>query len=202
MSSTSSPITELLQRSAAGDRDAHARLWELVYAELRRIAGRQMSSEAPGRTLQPTALVAEAYMRLAGPAGASLTNRRQFFAAAAKVMRQIRIDDARRRKRVKRGGRVRRVAVDSRTNDQDAGLDAALACVDGDPDDVLAVEEALKRLEAVDPRMAEIVVLRYFGGLTREEIGATLDIAPRTVDKLWGFARAWLHKEIYGRETE
>ena len=184
----SQPVTALLSAIAGGDGDARERLWTVVYDELRSIAQSQMNAEAPGRTMQPTALVHEAYLRLMGDDGQDWTSRRYFYATAAKVMRQIRIDDARRRKRLKRGGARARVDLD------DCG--GAPALFDDDPAEVLALEEALRELESVDPRMVEVVTLRYHGGLTREQIAEALGIAPRTVDNLWSYARAWLHRKL------
>jgi RNA polymerase sigma factor (TIGR02999 family) len=146
--------------------------------------------------LQPTALVHEAYLRLAGQEGANLANRRVFFAAAAKTMRRILVDDARTRKRQKRGGGARPAALHELDH---AALHAG---ADGDgPDgaDLLALDEALQRLEQIDPRMAEVIELRFHGGLSRDEIAETLDLAPRTVDKLWHFGRAWLHRQMSPR---
>lgn len=190
----SGPITEVLSAARRGDGDARERLWTVVYDELRSIAAHQMAIEAPNRTLQPTALVHEAYLRLLGEHPIDWTNRCLFFAAAAKMMRRIRIDDARRRNRLKRGGDRRRVPLDGA---EDAGgLGGHRACFDDDPAEALAIDEALRRLEALDPQMAEVVVLRYHGGLTREQISEAVGIAPRTVDNKWRLARAWLWGQL------
>jgi RNA polymerase sigma factor (TIGR02999 family) len=181
--SLSPPLTQLLNALSDGDASAHEKLWSLIYAELHDLAVRQMADEATGRTLQPTALVHEAYLRLLGmETTVDWANRRQFFKAAAEVMRHIRIDYARKRRSLKRGGDRERVP-----------LEAAPITFDEDPAQVLAVDEALRRLEAVDPRKAQLVNLRYFAGLTIEETAEMMGLAPRTVSKEWRFARAWLH---------
>ncbi len=191
----SKPITELLGATARGDADARQELWSLVYDELRRIAQQQLSYEPPGRTLQPTALVNEVYLRLGGDDRVDWADRHHFFAIAARIMRCIRVDSARRRKRLKRGGGRQPLSLDGLP---DSSPDAAtVPCwPDDDPAQTLAVEEALVRLEQIDPRKAELVMLRFHAGLTREQIGDMLGIAPRTVDKEWYFARAWLHREL------
>lgn len=185
-----SPITRLLSSARDGDKAAHEQLWSLIYDELRRLAQQQMAAEAPGHTLQPTALVHEAYFRLFGDTKVEWSNRRHFFGAAAKSMRQIRIDDARKRKRLKRGG-----------SDGSAHLDGDPAIFDQDPTEVLAIHEALDKLEADDPRRAEIVMLRYFAGLTVEETATAIDLSRRTVQVEWRLARAWLHRELSKGDT-
>ncbi|MCK4342295.1 MAG: sigma-70 family RNA polymerase sigma factor [Phycisphaerae bacterium] len=182
-----SPVTELLAAVGRGETAAHERLWAAIYDELRRVAHIQMAHDSPGRTLQPTALVHEAYFRLVGDGNVQWANRRHFFAAAAKAMRQIRIDDARKRNRLKRGGGRRPTPLDDNQ-----------AIFDQVPTEVLAVDEALSQLEHTNPRQAEVVMLRYFAGLTREEIADALDLSPRTIDNDWRFARAWLHRELSG----
>jgi RNA polymerase sigma factor (TIGR02999 family) len=181
----SKPVTELLAAVSDGEASAQSRLWSLIYDELHAVAQRQMASEPPGRTLQPTSLVHEAYLRLFGDQHVHWANRRHFFAAAAQAMRRIRIDEARRRTRRKRSGGRQQVPVD----------DAAVA-FDQDPIEVLAVDEALVRLQRADPRQAEVVLLRYFAGLTVEETANALDVSPKTVNNDWRFARAWLHREL------
>jgi len=182
------PITQLLAAAGRGDTGAPEKLWAAIYEELRRIAGGQMRAEAPGRTLQPTALVHEAYLRLTGDPQFNWANRRHFFAAAAQAMRRIRIDDARSRNRLKRGG------------DQPAGerqpVDSVAAVFDQDPAEVLAIDEALAKLAEADPRKAEVVNLRYFTGLTVDETAEALGVSPRTVDNEWKLARAWLYREL------
>ena len=172
-----------------------------MYDELHRIAIGQAKHEAPGRTLQPTALVNEAYLRLLGDSGGGWADRRHFFAAAAKIMRRIRIDDARKRKRLKRGGARRPVSLDAASETGLALADLVL-WDDDDPAETLALDEALSRLEQIDPRKAEVVMLRFYTGLTRDQIAEMLKIAPRTVDKDWHFARAWLHRELNGDQTD
>jgi RNA polymerase sigma factor (TIGR02999 family) len=159
-------------------------LLPLVYAELRRLAAAQLAREAPGQTLQPTALVHEAYLRLAhlAPGESPGAN---YLAAAATAMRRILIDRARARKADKRGGGQGRAAVDP---DHLAAPERS--------DDLLALDEALTRLAAQDPRKAKLVELRYFAGLTMDEAAAALDISPATADRDWAFARAWLHREL------
>jgi len=160
----------------------------MIYDELRGLAQRQMAAEAPGRTLQPTALVHEAYLRLiAGNEKAQWANRRHFFAAAAKAMRRIRIDDARKRNRLKRGG-----------GENPRSLQDAPGVFDQDPVEVLAVDEALIKLARTNPRTAEVVNLRYFVGLTGDETAGTMGLSARTVDREWEFARVWLHRELHG----
>ncbi len=178
------PVTKLLQLVSENDHSAREELLNLVYHELHSIACEQMNHEAPGRTLQPTALVNEAYCRLFGPENAFFENRRHFFSAAAKTMRDIRTDDARRRRRLKRGaGERRELFEDPPTLDQD-------------PAEVLAVHEALKGLERHSARRAEVVMLRYFTGMTITECAAALEVSPRTVTKDWEFAKAWLHRVL------
>jgi RNA polymerase sigma-70 factor (ECF subfamily) len=193
----SQPITQLLAAAGRGDEQGRRELWSLVYDELHRIACKQFEFEAPGQTLQPTALVNEAYLRLVCGEPVDWTDRRHFFGVAARIMRRIRVDGARKRKRLKRGGDRQPVSLDA-ASDARRGL-ADLACwFDDDPADMLAVDEALARLEQIDPRKAELVMLRFHAGLTREQIGEMLGIAPRTVDKEWYFARAWLHRQLSG----
>lgn len=193
---SSQPITQLLTAVTRGDEEARRELWSLVYDELHRIACKQFEYEAPGRTLQPTALVNEAYLHLVGHEPIDWANRRHFFAVATKIMRSICVDGARKRKRLKRGGDRQRVSLEAAAGERP--LRADFASWTDDPSDALALDEALTRLEQFDPRKAEIVGLRFYGGLTREQIGKMLGIAPRTVDKEWYFARAWLHRALSG----
>ena len=164
------------------------------HEELRRIARRQAAAESPGQAPWPTSLVNEACLRLFGDEPANWASRRHFFATAARIMRNIRVDDARKRKRLKRGGGRRRVSLEAAAAGQASGADRGNWA--DDPGDVLALDEALARLEQIDPRKAELVNLRFFAGLTREQIGEILGIAPRTVDKEWHFARAWLRRAL------
>jgi RNA polymerase sigma factor (sigma-70 family) len=209
------PVTELLAAVGRGDAAAHERLWSLVYDELHRVAKRQMAGERPGRTLQTTVLVNETYLKLVGHENVQWANRRHFFAAAAKAMRQIRIDDARRRNRLKRGGAG--IGTEARRHEGTEGGSVGVppvgsvphpqrgwgtppvedvAVFDQDPVEVLAVDEALRKLEQTDPRKAEVVMLRYFAGLNREEIAEALGVSASVVDKDWRFARTWLYKEL------
>jgi RNA polymerase sigma factor (TIGR02999 family) len=170
---------------ATPDRFSH--LTPLVYDELRRIADRYMRRERPGQTLQATALVNEAYVRLANERPREFANRTHFVAIAALSMRQILVEKARRRNAAKRGGAAHRITLDDRN------LDAASIPADID---VLALDEALTRLAALDPEHARIVELRYFGGLTVEETAEVLGSSPATVKRHWAMARAWLKKEL------
>jgi len=180
-----SPVTQLLTAVSTGDAGAEDRLWSLIYDELRRLAQHQMAAEASGHTLQPTALVHEAYFRLFGENPVQWSSRGHFFTAAAEAMRRIRVDDARKRKSLKRGGGRRCGSI---TDDP--------SVFDQDPVEVLAVGEALEELAKTAPRQTEVVKLRYFTGLTRDECAAVLEVSPRTVDNDWAIARAWLHRKL------
>lgn len=178
-------VTRLLKAWNEGDQAALAQLTEQVYAELRRTAHRYMRNERHADTLQTTALVNEAYLRLAGATAIEWRDRAQFFALAAQTMRRILVDAARARGAGKRGGDARHVDLD----------EAAL--VSGTPDQtVLALDDALTAFAQVAPRQAKVVELRYFGGLTEEEIAAALETSSRTVRRDWDFARAWLMREL------
>lgn len=179
------PVTQLLSAASHGDHAASEALWKSVYVELRRLAASQLAAEVPGHTLQPTVLVHEVFLKLVNVQNGAFENRRYFFAAAARAMRCIRIDDARRRKRQKRGG-----------GGSAGPLEHDPPVFDDDPDLVLAVDEALARLRAIDPRKVEVVELRYFAGLSVDETAVAMGVSPRTVDMHWRFARAWLHKEL------
>lgn len=185
MSRPSPRITQLLASAAEGDGAAQEELWSVVYSELRGIARHQMVSEGAGRTLQPTALVHEAWFRLFGANQAPWSSRGHFFSAAAKAMRRIRIDDARKRNRLKRGGGKSCEAAPEQP-----------AIFDQNPAEVLAVHEALDRLGAEDARKVDVVMLRYFAGLTEEETAAALGVSRRTVQNEWRLIRAWLHREL------
>src|SRR3954464_4235202 len=161
-------------------------LLPLVYDELRRLAAAELARESEAQTLQATALVHEAWLRLGGAAGAGWQSRRHFFGAAAQAMRQILIERARRRRAVKHGGELRRAASDE--------IDLAAGAMNDDS--VVAVSESLDRFSLVDPEKAELVRLRYFVGLTIEETAATLDISVATAKRHWAFARAWLAREM------
>ena len=189
-------ITELLHAWGAGDPRASDELARLVYAELRRRARRALRREADGHTLQPTALVHEAWLRLDGQHGASWESRTQFFAVAAQTMRRILVDHARTRHALKRGGaRVQVTLGDvdrarAAPNDSTAGEPAVEAI------DLLALDEALRRLAALDPRRARLVELRYFAGLSIPEAAAALGVSAATVGREWAVARMWLRHEL------
>jgi len=186
-----SDVTLLLDAAAAGDRKAAASLLPLVYDELRKLAAARMAAEAPGQTLQPTALVHEAYLRLVPGAGAAAPRqqnwdgRGHFFAAAAEAMRRILIENARRRRRLKRGGDRQRVEF---------GQIAVVS--DAPSEDLLALDEALDLLAAEDSRKAELVKLRFFAGLSVEDAGRCLGISRATADRYWAYARAWLYDRL------
>lgn len=171
----------------AGSQAAFDELFPLVYAELRRIAAREMRHERPGRTLQTTALVHEAYLRLLKDASLSFENRSHFLGIAARAMREILIEHARARSARKRGGGAVRITLDDLT-----------APVPSPPVDVIALDEALARLARLDQRHARVVELRYFGGLSVEETAAALGLSPATVKRAWTLARAWLFRELGG----
>jgi RNA polymerase sigma factor (TIGR02999 family) len=182
-----SEVTRMLGEIAAGRREAAGDLLPVVYGELRKLAAAQLSRLRPGETLQPTALVHEAYLRLVGAADPGWNGRGHFFGAAAQAMRELIVDHVRRRSAAKRGSGRR-----------PAELDAAIDVASGDLglEDVLAVDAALKRLEAAHPRKAQVVVMRYFGGLSEEEIAEALGVTARTVERDWRFARAFLHEAL------
>ena len=184
-------VTQLLAAWGKGDRSALDKLFPLVHAELRRIAQRQMSQERPGHTLQATALVNEAYLKLAGQDGFEWHNRVHFFAVCAQVMRHILIDHARAHARDKRGGGAVQVSLEEG------------ALIGGQPPEhFLALDEALHYLERVDPQKARIVELRYFGGLNIDETAEVLDISPRTVRREWRRSKAWLYRMITEGTTD
>ena len=184
---TPGSITALLEQARGGEQPAIDQLVPLVYGELRRIAGRCLRRERPGHTLQATALVNEAYLRLLKDQDLSFENRAHFLGIAARSMRQILVEHARARDAEKRGGERRRITLEE------------TAAVTGSPGvDILAVHEALERLAALDPQHARIVELRFFGGLTNEETAAALGVSPATVKRAWAVARAWLFRELAG----
>ena len=185
-----SDVTQLLQRWRRGDREALDLLMPLVYHELHRMATRYMTGERGGHTLQSTALVHEAYVRLVDQRVADWQNRAQFFGLAAQAMRRILVDHARGRGRAKRGSAAPRVEVG--VIDPAAPPDAI------DREDAVDLDVALTRLEAIDPGQARIVELRFFGGLGVEETAEILSISPSTVKREWTLARAWLRRELEG----
>jgi RNA polymerase sigma factor (TIGR02999 family) len=182
-------VTQILHAIAEGDPSAASQLLPLVYDELRKLAGQRLAHQAPGQTLQPTALVHEAYLRLVGdPEGSDWDSRGHFFAAAAEAMRRILVENARRKGRQKHGGGLTRL-------DLDAAQQLAVPEV---REDLLALDEALTKLAAADPQAAQLVQLRYFAGLPIPEAARALGVSPRTADRLWAFARAWLLREVGG----
>lgn len=183
-------VTQLLVAIERGDPDAAGQLWPLVYDELRRLAGAQMAEERAGHTLDATALVHEAYLRLAGDAEAGYVNRRHFFAAASRAMRHILIEAARAKDRHKRGGGRQREHPD---------LDTMAA--DGPAEDLLDLHHALGQFAAHDPVKARLVELRFFGGLTNEQAAECLDISPSTADRAWRYARAWLYAAMANHDS-
>lgn len=183
---TMSEITRVLSAIDQGDPHAAEQLLPLVYGELRKLAEQKLAQEKPGQTLQPTALVHEAYLRLVDVEKAQhWGSRGHFFAAAAEAMRRVLIDGARRRRAKRRGGQAKRCTLD--------GLEAATP---GSDDELLAVDEALERLQELDAAKAELVKLRYFGGLTITEAAQALGISTSTANRYWAYARAWLHEEL------
>ena len=182
-------VTRILDSVKTGNPRAAGELLPLVYDELRRIAATRMAHEQPGHTLQPTALVHEAWLRLGGPGEASFQNRAHFFGAAAEAMRRILIERARRRLAAKRGGGAERVDLD------EIEIPSPVA----DDDQLLAVNEALEKFAALDPRKAELVKLRYFVGMSFDEAATALGIAVPTAKQWWAYARAWLTVELRGQ---
>jgi len=185
-----SDVTRILEAVERGDGRAAEQLLPLVYAELRRLAAHKMAGENPSQTLQPTALVHEAWLKLVGQQNRRWQDRNHFFAAAAEAMRRILIDNARRKLRFRHGGGQQRVE-----------LSADAQAATSEDDQVLAVDEALEKLARLDPQRAEIVKLRYFVGLSFQETAEVLGISEPTAKRYWAFARAWLHEEIRGKKA-
>jgi RNA polymerase sigma factor (TIGR02999 family) len=185
-------VTALLDAAAGGDRQAAADLLPLVYAELRRLAAARLATEKPGHTLQPTALVHEAYLRLVGTEDAPRWDHRgHFFAAAAEAMRRLLIDSARRKAAVKHGGGLQRVELDY---DRDVPVRPP-------PEELLALDAALTKLAAEDPAAAQFVELHFFAGLTVDEAADALGVSRATAYRQWNYARAWLKCEVGGGDT-
>jgi RNA polymerase sigma factor (TIGR02999 family) len=182
-------VTTILVAMRQGDRKAAGDLLPAVYDRLRRLAGQMLAQEKPGQTLQPTALVHEAYLRLLGDSDLTWEDRRHFYGAAALAMRRILVDRARRRGRLKHGaGRRREELVD------------AAAVAEPESLDIVAVDEAIRRLEEEDPRAAQVVMLRFFGGLSEDDTGRALGISPRTVRREWVYAKAWLYRALEAKD--
>lgn len=178
-------ITQLLLAWGSGDASALDQLMPVVYAELRKIARRFMRRQGPNNTLQTTELVNEAYLRLIDSSRVNWQCRTHFFAVSAQLMRRILVDAARRRNSQKRGGGQLKVTLDER-----------LEIAEGNSTDVVALDEALQRLAGLNARHGQIVELRYFGGLTEDQIAELLGVSPRTVRRDWSLARAWLYREL------
>ena len=181
---TTSSITELLQAIESGNQDAIEDLFPIIYDELRRLATLKLANEKPGQTLQPTALVHEAYLRLVGSPNSSWKNRAHFFGAASEAIRRILIDRARKRQTQKHGGNMQRVELDDQ-------IEAPMR-----DERLLKLDAALTQLESEDAPKAELVKLRYFGGLTIKEAAEILNISTSTADRSWSYARTWLLREI------
>jgi RNA polymerase sigma factor (TIGR02999 family) len=180
-----SEITQILQAVGRGEARASEELLPLVYQDLRRHAAVQMARESPGQTLQPTALLHEAWLRVVGHDQPQWQNRAHFFGAAAEAMRRILIENARRKSRLKRGGDQVRVDADH--------IELAATTPD---DKILLINDALERLQAEDPEKARVVVLKFFGGRTNQEVADVLAVTERTVERHWAYAKAWLFQSI------
>ncbi len=189
MTTPSTQVTQLLVEWSNGNQAALDKLTPLVYEELHRLAHHYMSRERGGHTLQTTALINEAYLRLIDQAQVRWQNRAHFFAVSAQVMRHILVDHARKRHNAKRGGDARRVSL----------AEAAVVAKER-TGDVIAIDEALKRLAVLDPRKSQVVELRFFGGLTIEETAEVLKVSPITVRREWTTAKAWLYKAVTSTE--
>ncbi len=185
-------ITQLLVAIGGGDRAAGNELLPLVYDQLRRLARKKMAHEPAGHTLQPTALVHEAYLRLVGDEAADWNSRGHFYVAAAEAMRRILVERAREHDRVKHGGGRRRVPLTG----------VGVAADDHEPIDVLALDAALRDLRSSDPRMYDVVMLRHFTGLSNEETALALGISERTVSREWSYARLWLVRAMEATEAD
>ena len=193
---SSGEVTRLLQRWSDGDATALEALWPLVYDDIRRMAGRQIASERSGHTLQATALVNEAFIRLAGERAFQWQRREQFLALAAQIMRRVLVDYARQRKAQRRGDGARPVSIHDTWAAQEVEQIQALDAFHDESVDVLAIDEALTKLQKVDEPQGRIVELRYFGGLTLEETASVVGISLASVKREWAMARAWLRREL------
>jgi RNA polymerase sigma factor (TIGR02999 family) len=189
-------VTALLQRWSDGDKSALDALWPLVYDDIRRMAGRQVANERGGHTLQATALVNEAFIRLAGERGFEWQRREQFLSLAAQIMRHVLVDYARQRGAQRRGDGARPVSLNDTWAANEADQIQALAAFQDESVDVLAIDAALTRLHQVDEPQSRIVELRYFGGLTLEETAGVVGISLASVKREWAMARAWLRREL------
>jgi RNA polymerase sigma factor (TIGR02999 family) len=186
MADSPGEVSLLLAEMRSGRKDALGRLLPLVYGELRRLAAHYMCDERPNHTLQPTALVHEAYVRLAGQDRANWQNRADFMGIAGQLMRRLLVDHARKRQAAKRGGSL--VTLEEGLGNPRSPVEQS--------EELLAVDEALERLEAVDPQQARVVELRYFGGLSGEETAEAIGISERTVEREWALAKAWLRTQL------
>jgi len=180
-----SDVTQMLLAVGRGDANASADLLPLVYDELRKHAAVRMSHESPGQTLQPTALVHEAWLRMAGSEDRHWQNRAHFFGAAAEAMRRILIENARRKARLKRGGRAAHLDIDE--------VELAAASPD---EKVLLIDDALEEMRERDPEKALVVVLKFFVGMTNQEVAASMGVTERTVERHWAYAKVWLYQTI------
>jgi RNA polymerase sigma factor (TIGR02999 family) len=178
-------VTQILNAAGAGDPQAADKLLLLLYGELRKLAAQKMANEPPGQTLQPTALVHEAWLRLVGSGQEHWNNRGHFFGAAAEAMRRILVERARKKARVRHGGRLERV-----------DLDRVLLAVQDNDDTILAIDEALEKLAAQSPAKARVVKLRYFSGMEHAQIAEVLGVSEPTVRRHWAYARSWLYAEL------
>ena len=185
-------VTRILNAIEQGDSQAAEQLLPLVYEELRLLAAQKLSKELPGQTLQATALVHEAYLRLVGSENQNWDCRGHFFAAAAEAMRRILVENARRKKYQRHGGKYNRVTL----NESSAADGRTIS-----PDDLLALDEALQKLESEDKTKAELVKLRFFAGLTGEQAAGILGISHATAERYWAYARSWLRLEVMGKDS-
>ena len=192
MKSNDTPdLTKALNAIDGDDPDSAQNLLPKVYAELRRLASSRMAQESPGQTLQPTALVHEAYIRITGSRSQQWADRRHFFASAAEAMRRILVENARRKKRIRHGGGLKRVDIEH--------IDIATSV---DSDLLLAVNDALLKLEKEDPQGAALIKLRFFVGLTNLQAAKVLDLSERTAKRTWAYSRAWLFEELRSNTSE